>query len=218
MLFDRIEKIGRRLYGVFRTEKKFAISDVVGRANTPSEYAVKNYSDRCLIRSFLNDVKGLRNSLDFGCGYGRLTMTLKEFCNGRVVGVDINPELVKEARRVYGDSSIEFAILENNRIPYPDNFFDLTITFTVLQHIKNPVPFIHEIKRVTSKYVLAIEKTPPTKFGSPHCWPRKIQEYKRLFHPFQIVKTEKRRDPIQGIIRGSAMLFVSRRPKVNNHN
>lgn len=140
-------------------------------------------------------------------------MVLKEFCNGKVVGVDANQGLINEARRVYGDSPIEFAVLENGRIPYPDNFFDLAMTFTVLQHIQNPEPFVEEIKRVTSKWVLVVENTSP-EGGDVHCWSRATHEYERLFQPFELVKTGKR--PRLFIKRGGgeAMLF-KKRSKIN---
>lgn len=206
--FDKLKERGRKLYiRLLRSEKSFRVNDVVAGANTPSEYAVVNYADRTLIRKMLQNLRGLRNGLDFGCGYGRLTMVLQEFCDGKVVGADINPELVKEARRVYGDSPIEFVVLKNGKIPYPDGFFDLTMTFTVLQHIQNPVPFVEEIKRLTSKWILVVENTSG---GDVHCWARAIHEYEKLFQPFELVKTEKR--PRLFIKRGGgeAMLFKKR--------
>lgn len=63
--------------------------------------------------------------LDYGSGTGRSAKLLNDF-DANVVGVDIRPDMVEAAKQKYPD--IEFALLENNIIPYPDNTFDIVLS------------------------------------------------------------------------------------------
>ena len=77
-----------------------------------------------------------RRALDFGCGVGRVAIPMAAHC-ANVVGVDISPGMVEEARRNAGTFGIENASFEKSH----DKFFrtagefDLIHSFVVFQHI-----------------------------------------------------------------------------------
>ena len=97
----------------------------------------------------------VRDVLDVGCGVGHwgvlLAAVLPE--DARVTGVDREPAWVDEARaralaRGLGDRfSYQQGVAE--RLPFPDDAFDLTTCQTVLIHAADPAAAIAEMLRVT---------------------------------------------------------------------
>lgn len=100
----------------------------------------------------LDDV---RDVLDVGCGVGHWGMLLASVMpeHVRVTGVDREPVWVEQAtaralaRGLEGRFSYRQG--EAQRIPFPDNAFDLTTCQTVLIHLPDPVAAISEMLRVT---------------------------------------------------------------------
>jgi len=76
------------------------------------------------------------SALDFGCGVGRLVIPLARRA-ARVVGVDISPSMLNEARAnasQFGLSGVEFVQSDDN-LSRVTGRFDLVHSFIVLQHI-----------------------------------------------------------------------------------
>lgn len=82
--------------------------------------------------------------LELGCGIGRNAMFIKNYYNNiEYHGVDIlNKEKVDE----YID--YKNCNLENNKLPYEDNYFDKIIFTHVIEHLKDPLSLGSEINRV----------------------------------------------------------------------
>jgi SAM-dependent methyltransferase len=75
-------------------------------------------------------------ALDFGCGPGRVLVALAHRCES-VVGVDISPDMLKEARRNcdgFGISNVAFAE-SNDTLSNVSGTFDFVHSHLVLQHI-----------------------------------------------------------------------------------
>jgi 2-polyprenyl-3-methyl-5-hydroxy-6-metoxy-1,4-benzoquinol methylase len=72
-------------------------------------------------------------ALDFGCGIGRVTQALAEHY-ARVVGVDIAPSMVRQAR---AHNQHPDRVHYQERLP--QGSFDLIYTILVLQHMPQPV-------------------------------------------------------------------------------
>ncbi len=94
-----------------------------------------------LVGSVLERVRGLepgfepRRVLDYGCGVGRLAIPFARRA-GTVVGVDVSPSMLDEARRnarAHGCENIEFLGVERMDSLHSD--FDLVHSALVLQHI-----------------------------------------------------------------------------------
>jgi SAM-dependent methyltransferase len=89
--------------------------------------------------------------LDFGSGYGGRTVEYKLLGAKRVCGVEPfeNPILLSqkyaETRGVHG---VEFKVCGHKEIPYPDESFDIVISFDVLEHVQDPRASVAEIRRV----------------------------------------------------------------------
>lgn len=97
---------------------------------------------------FIETPKGLR-TLEIGFGQGELVRYLLEN-NNRVYGVDvglastegaIQDGFIDKACLLYLDASRE-------RLPFIDNFFDMTFMLETIEHLSSPIHAVFEIKRV----------------------------------------------------------------------
>lgn len=100
--------------------------------------------------------------LEIGCGEGRGIELLQPLCE-RYMAVDkIGPILKKLSDRFPG---VEFAQMNIPPLSgIPDGSFDRVISFQVIEHIKDDVAYLEEIKRVLKPGGLALITTPNIKF------------------------------------------------------
>lgn len=90
--------------------------------------------------------------LDVGCGTGLTT----EPWPCKRYGVDPAPKLLERARQ---KDKIEYKLAPAEKIPYPDNFFDVVISITAIQNFKDIEKGLKEIKRVgKDRFVLTFLK------------------------------------------------------------
>src|ERR1035437_9629567 len=72
-------------------------------------------------------------ALDVACGTGKLTAALASIAGpeGRVVGVDLSPAMIDEARRIFGSlPGVEFRVGNALALPVEDGAYDAaTIAF-----------------------------------------------------------------------------------------
>jgi len=94
--------------------------------------------------------------LDVGCGTGYFSREMAKFMNniGEIVGIDINPNLIKSAKQICGDEKISIInYIEENalRLKFTDGVFDATICYFLLSRLKGNEPFsvLDEMIRVT---------------------------------------------------------------------
>jgi len=115
--------------------------------------------------------------LDAGCGQGVRIKTLNE-TGFKAIGTEVNKKWIDDKLIFYGDI---------NNLPYSDNSFDVVMTVDVLEHVKDPLPALKELFRVTKKYAI-IEVTSSSDGSimedathctrwSPPAWEREISEF-----------------------------------------
>jgi ubiquinone/menaquinone biosynthesis C-methylase UbiE len=101
------------------------------------------------------EIKETDNVLDAGCGYGRLSESIKNY-----TGVDLSPDLIEEAKRLYPDKKFLVSKLES--LPFLDNEFDVSVCISIKAMIvanlgeESWLKMLKELKRV-SKKVLILE-------------------------------------------------------------
>lgn len=99
--------------------------------------------------------------LDAGCGSGVITRRIAEAVHPEtVVGMDIDPVFIEEARKTSANKGIEnirFDIGNIDGMDYEAGSFDLAYCRLVLMHVNDPVRAVSEMRRVTRKggYVAA---------------------------------------------------------------
>ena len=88
--------------------------------------------------------------LDIGTGPARLLLTLhNKSPQLRLVGIDSSPAMVAKAKEnISGVQSIEIKEGNADKIPYPDNYFDIVISTASMHHWKHPTEGLNEAYRV----------------------------------------------------------------------
>lgn len=85
--------------------------------------------------------------LDIASGEGYGTAMIAEVANW-AVGVDISPEAVNHAQKTYKKNNLEFRIGSCVEIPYPDQSFDVIVSFETIEHHSQHDEMMAEFKRV----------------------------------------------------------------------
>lgn len=77
--------------------------------------------------------------LDVGCGPGRLTILAGSVTgpSGEACGIDPSPEMIDLARRnaARGGGKVRFEVGAVERLPYPDDYFDVVLSSLMLHHL-----------------------------------------------------------------------------------
>ena len=78
-----------------------------------------------------------RTAVEVGCGLGRISVALAEHF-GRVVGLDIAPRLIEEARRLVDNDRVTFEVSDGNHVhPQSIEKCDTVFSYEVMHYI-NP--------------------------------------------------------------------------------
>jgi len=80
-------------------------------------------------------------------------------------------------------------------LPFPDNYFDLCVSWTVIMHIPpEELPkAIKEIKRVLKPTAIIVLAEETEGKGSMRYWPRPLTTWENLLSPWKLVwKTERK--------------------------
>ena len=89
--------------------------------------------------------------LDVGIGTG---ISLMDFSRrNRIVGVDISEPMLRRARRRVIEADLDnvecLAVMDAERLGFPDNFFDVVVAQYVITAVPNPDATLSEFARVT---------------------------------------------------------------------
>jgi SAM-dependent methyltransferase len=183
---------------------------------------LRNYLEQRDVRALLALVcrpGGHDAACDIGCGFGRLTPVLTEFARS-VVAFEREAGLLQIGRTL--QPHIDFRDVDSlAKLPGEAAAFDITLVFTVLQHIPEPAvrDVIAEIQRVSKPdgALLLCEETETTlEAGDPlqaelgYTRGRSVDEYAAWLAPWRLVTT-RRREIEPGYPRadvGTYMLFA----------
>lgn len=92
----------------------------------------------------LEDVRG-KKLLDVGAGTGRLSVELYKM-GAEVTALDLSEEMLKELNKK--NRHISVVIGEAERMPFPDQSFDIVCAAFLIVHLKNPLLFFDDAYRV----------------------------------------------------------------------
>lgn len=95
--------------------------------------------------------------LEIGTGAGGMLHTLLERGH-RVRGVEVNPQLIAESRRWFGDLPVQ--AVANVNLPFADASFDVVLSFDVFEHIRDSDAHLREVHRVLRPGGLYLIQTP----------------------------------------------------------
>jgi SAM-dependent methyltransferase len=120
----------------------------------PLERALMEYaSELNLEDAFLDNFPGLVPSgdiLDIGCGFGGRTVQYKELGAKSVTGLEVQPEMVAEARAFAESRGAVVTIVEGcgEAMPFSDSSFDSVYSYDVFEHVTDLLAVLRECFRV----------------------------------------------------------------------
>ena len=122
--------------------------------------------------------------LEIGPGPGGNLKEVLSLQPKEVHGADISKEMLAIARDELKGHNVTLQKINNAGLPYPDKFFDVVYTVTVLQHNTNRKMLertINEMCRITRKDVYIFERIEKTIRGTELCLGRPVTYYEQLF-------------------------------------
>ncbi len=135
-------------------------------AKTAELVAAREEARRERFRKQLRDFvepRGDERVLDSGTGTGALAFAIAPLV-GEVVGVDLVPELLEQARsRAAAFPNVTFAEGDATRLPFESDSFDLAASVRTLHHMPRPELAVAELVRLTrfGGSVLVIDQIAP---------------------------------------------------------
>lgn len=97
---------------------------------------------------FMN-TKGKQSYLEVGCGNGVVSRHFAVKYLLDVTGIDVDPDQIERARNsIQGLPNVRFFEADATNLPFPNNNFDIVLSFFVMHHISNWLDGLKEIHRV----------------------------------------------------------------------
>lgn len=98
------------------------------------------------------NLTSMSNVLDAGCGTGQTAAYLNQQFQANVTGLEINPIMIKKAKRRFQAQKLPIKLIEGSieSIPFPDQTFDFILSESVLAFVDKPKA-LREFFRVLKK-------------------------------------------------------------------
>ena len=129
------------------------ITDPDGIIRNRKEERHQHIEDVEYILDYINNIDPGK-ILDIGCGPGWILSAVSN--KWEKYGIETDEQAIK----ISTDDSIRFSSLNLIDENYGDSFFDIILMHHVIEHIKNPVTFIDEVKRILRPGGILIIGTP----------------------------------------------------------
>lgn len=100
-----------------------------------------------------------RRVLDVACGAGYGSAMLAKVAK-EVVGGDINHNAVTYARRAYQEETLEFRIIDAQKMDLPSGSFDTVVSFETIEHLLDIEAYLGEVTRVLAPAGILLVSTP----------------------------------------------------------
>jgi len=147
---DEIKKVVRESYGKIWKTKGTCCSP------SPGSSRVIRLSEHAVHEALLNEIMPLNGKriLDVGCGNGNTVLRIAEEVGprGKAVGIDFSPEGIvgakKRAIELGLDKVAEFRVVDAEKLPFKDNYFDAVISECVVCLTPNKQKVLNEKARV----------------------------------------------------------------------
>lgn len=93
--------------------------------------------DRLLLRDFASENKGKGTILDIGCGPGQTTKFLSDEGCTNIIGTDISPVMIAEAKRI--NPQLNFEVADALSLNYNTDTFAAAVAFYAIVNLDYPV-------------------------------------------------------------------------------
>lgn len=139
--------------------------------------------------------------LDCACGRGFYLNMFRYVSRCRLVGLELDPEVVRKAQHNVGHlPSLLLTNADIYALPYPDDTFDAVILSEILEHIERDVDGLREVLRVLKPGGVVAITVPNANY--PFWWDPINKTLETLFH------THIQRGPLAGIWANHVRLYT----------
>jgi 2-polyprenyl-6-hydroxyphenyl methylase/3-demethylubiquinone-9 3-methyltransferase len=111
-----------------------------------------------LFLTFLSKLPKGQNVLDVGCHVGDMVLRIHQL-GFHAYGIDVMSKNIQQAKVSYPHLSFTQAEL-NEKIPFPDNFFDVIWAGDIIEHVYDTITLFSEFNRVLKKGGYLVCSTP----------------------------------------------------------
>ena len=119
--------------------------------------------------------------LDAGCGLGYGIEILASAGATSVIGVDIDPTAVEEARRRFGERAEAIAHGDLHDLQLADDSFDVIVCFETIEHLENAERALAEFRRVLRPDGLLLVSSP-----NPDVYPSGNEHHVHEYRPTEL--------------------------------
>lgn len=120
-----------------------------------SKNPLKTFFLNFYYQAFINELKKLKidSVLDVGCGEGFILNKLMEEGIGKNwQGIDYSKDAVEIGKKVHPKLNLKKGSIYDSK--FKDNSFDLVVCTEVLEHLEDTKKALHEVLRISKRYVL----------------------------------------------------------------
>lgn len=96
---------------------------------------------------FVGRIRPEERVIDIGCGIGALAHSIADRAGAHVVGIDINPASIDQARRDYAHARVEYRVGDvlAGALEAP---FDVAVLSNILEHLPERATFLRRVREV----------------------------------------------------------------------
>lgn len=152
---------------------------VAGDAGPFYQYKRKRFLELLRAISFSG-----KRVLELGPGPGGNLLEVLAGAPKELHGADISENMLLLASQALKGTGVQLQKITGGTLNYPDRYFDLSYTATVLQHNTDEKmlrPLVSELCRVTANEVYIFERIEKTVKGTALCLGRPVRYYENLF-------------------------------------
>jgi SAM-dependent methyltransferase len=103
--------------------------------------------------------------IDIGCGEGRTLLAFQALGYKKSVGIDNSKEALRICQKNGLRMNTDIFLADAEHIKYKDKLFDVVFSEGLVEHFTDPMPVIHEIARLSRRYILLIQPNHYSLYG-----------------------------------------------------
>jgi len=178
------------------------------KAKDQLPYEIKHTQYSLWARSIKMALPLIERVLDIGCGRGEFVRGFNEI-GIEAHGVDISEYSIKDglSRAPFLNGKLHVCDIDKDKLPFPEEYFDLIISINTIEHVCSPSRFVEESRRVLKPrgYILVITHIPGSEHDVgdvTHLNTRSKEEWIKLFKRYGLQHDERfEKEIIQGLIK-----------------
>jgi 2-polyprenyl-3-methyl-5-hydroxy-6-metoxy-1,4-benzoquinol methylase len=154
-------------------EKQYAVEQNPGGSVKPTGNMTKalkiyrrSFGDHYNRYLFAKDLCKGKRIVDYGCGHGYSALILKNQYK-QYVGVDLDKSAINWAKSNIGryNSTTSFFTPDEFQNSFPDHFFDVALSFEVIEHLQDPLQMLKCLKQKVISQGKIVLSTPNGAFA-----------------------------------------------------